>query len=152
MGYWPNLEEPTTYNEKMQWLKLNSKNHPEYTKMVDKVEVKQYVANKIGEEYIIPTIGVWDSIDKINWELLPNKFVIKAAGDSGGIVICRDKTKLDIKKSSKKLKKLGKRDYWKQTKEYPYKGVLHRYIAEAYLEDEGHKKEIAMIKDILSDK
>ena len=78
-----NLENPQTYNEKLQWLKLHDRN-PLYTKMVDKYEVKQYVANLIGEEYTIPTLGVWDSVDEIDFESLPNQFVLKCTHDSGG--------------------------------------------------------------------
>lgn len=135
MGYWMDFDNPKTYNEKLQWLKINDI-HPEYTKMVDKVDAKDYVASIVGDKYIIPTLGVWDSVDDINWEILPNQFVVKSASDSGGVVVCKDKSKLDIKAAKRKLKALGGRDYTRASKEYPYKNVSHRYIAEEYMEDE----------------
>ncbi len=135
VGYWPNLDNPKAYNEKLQWLKLHDK-RPEYTKMVDKVDAKKYVASIIGEKYIIPTIGVWDSIDEIDWNCLPNQFVIKASHDSGGVVVCRDKSKLDVEKAKRTLAGAGKKDFSRYTKEYPYRDVPHRFIAEEYMEDE----------------
>lgn len=134
MGYWPNLKNPKTLNEKLQWLKFNDI-HPEYTTMVDKVAAKEYVASKIGGKYIIPTYGVWNSVDDIEWEKLPDQFVIKSTNDSGGVVVCRDKTKLDIAAAKAKLRHFGGKDYSKISKEYPYKKVPHRFIAEQYLED-----------------
>ena len=135
LGYWPNLNNPKTFNEKLQWMKFFSRSHPEYTQMVDKVAAKDYVAAIIGREYIVPTLGVWDNVDDIDWSVLPNKFVIKAAGDSGGIVICQDKAKLDIEAAKYKLKRCGTKQYWQENKEYPYKNVPHRYIAEDLLEE-----------------
>lgn len=135
MGYWMDFDNPKTYNEKLQWLKLNDR-RPEYTKMVDKIAAKDYVESVIGEKYMIPTLGIWDSVDEIDWNGLPNKFVIKATCDSGGVVVCKDKTKLDIEAAKKKLRSLGSRDYTLISKEYPYKDVPHRFIAEEYLEDE----------------
>ncbi len=130
-----NLDNPQTFNEKLQWLKLHDKK-PEYTKMVDKYEAKKYVANIIGEEYIIPTIGVWDNVDDINFDSLPNQFVLKCTHDSGGIVICKDKSKLDIAEAKNKLEKNLHRNYFTQNREWPYKNVKPRIIAEKYMEDE----------------
>lgn len=135
VGYWPNLKKPRSINEKLQWLKLHYK-RPEYTEMVDKVAVKDYVANIIGDEYIIPTIGVWDNIDDIDWDKFPNQFVLKASHDSGGVVVCKDKSKLDIIEAKATLSGAGKKDYTKYNKEYVYKDVPHRFIAEAYMVDE----------------
>lgn len=135
MGYKLNLKNPRSYSEKLQWLKLHDK-RPEYTTMVDKVAAKDYVVNKVGEKYIIPTIGVWNNVEDIDWDSLPNQFVVKSTNDSGGIVVCKDKTKLNIDEAKKKLKKLGSRDYTKTSKEYPYHDVPHRFIAEKYMEDE----------------
>lgn len=134
-GYWPNFRNPKTFSEKINWLKLNNI-HPEYSRLVDKYEVKKFVASVIGEEYIIPTLGLWNSVDEIDWEKLPQQFVLKSTSDSGSIVICKDKSQLNIDFAKSKLKNLGRRDYAKISKEYPYKNVPHRYIAEAYLEDE----------------
>ena len=135
VGYWPNIKHPRTYNEKLQWLKLHDR-HPEYTQMVDKIEAKKYVASIIGDKYIIPTLGTWDTVDDIDWDSLPNQFVIKVTSDSGGIVVCKDKTKLDIEKAKAKLKYGWGKTYYNLRKEYPYKDVKPRIIAEQYMEDE----------------
>ena len=134
-GYRLNLGNPVTFNEKLQWLKLNNRK-PEYTRMVDKVGAKEYVASIIGEEYIIPTIGVWDRVEDIDWEALPNQFVLKCTHDSGGIVICSDKTKLDISAAKRKLKRGLRRDFYSQNREWPYKDVKRRIIGEVYMVDE----------------
>ena len=102
MGKRLSLDNPQTYNEKLQWLKLYNRK-PEYTQMVDKVGAKEYVANIIGEEYIIPTIGVWDSVDDIDFDKLPNQFVLKCTHDSGGLVICKDKSKLRVSAAKKTM-------------------------------------------------
>ena len=129
------LDNPKTFNEKLQWLKLNDQ-HEEYTQMVDKYEAKKYVANLIGEEYIIPTLGVYDSFDEIDFDKLPNQFVLKCTHNSGGIIICRDKATLDVPKGRKQMKKwLKKNPFW-TNREYPYKHVKPRIIAEEYMEDE----------------
>lgn len=135
MGYELNLDNPQTFSEKLQWLKLNNRK-PEYTQMVDKVGAKEYVANIIGEEYIIPTIGVWDRVEDINFDKLPNQFVLKCTHDSGGIVICSDKSKLDIDAAKRKLKWGLKRNFYAQNREWPYKNVKHRIIGEQYMVDE----------------
>lgn len=126
------LDTPSTYNEKIQWLKLyNCK--PEYTAMVDKYEVKKYVADRIGSQYIIPTLGVWDRFEDIDFDLLPDQFVLKCTHDSGGLVICNDKSKLDIDAAKKKIKKSLARNYYYLGREWPYKDVKPRIIAEKYL-------------------
>lgn len=135
VGYWPNLKNPKSYNEKLQWLKLYNKNS-EYTQLVDKIAVKDFVAKVIGKDYLIPTIGIWNSIDEINWNNLPNRFVLKASHDSGGIVICKNRLELDLKDAKAKLLNAGKRNYAKYNKEYVYQNVPHRFIAEQYMEDE----------------
>ncbi len=136
MGYKLNLDNPQTFSEKLQWLKLYNRK-PEYTQMVDKYEAKKYVAGIIGEEYIIPTLGVWDSVDDIDFDALPNQFVLKTThgGGNTGVVICRDKSTLDIPKAKAKLKKsLGKCIY-RQFREWPYKNVKRRIIAETLIGD-----------------
>lgn len=134
VGYWPDLDSPTLFNEKLQWLKLYYK-RPEYTKMVDKVEAKKYVSNIIGDKYIIPTFGVWNYFSEIEWDKLPNKFVLKTAHNSGGVVICKDKKHLNIVDVKTKLLDSSKRDYTKYNKEYAYHDVPHRFIAEELLEN-----------------
>ena len=104
--------------------------------MVDKYEAKKYVANIIGEEYIIPTLGVYDKFEDINFATLPNQFVIKCTHDSGGLIICKDKTKLNIKEARKKINKSLKRNYFYTGREWPYKNVKPRIIAEQYMVDE----------------
>lgn len=138
MGYWPNLKNPKTFNEKLQWLKLYDR-RPEYTQMVDKVEAKKYVANIIGEEYIIPTLGVWDCPDDIDWDRLPRQFVLKTTHGSGGngVVICKDKNTFDKEKTIIKLKKSIKKDVYKTLREWPYKNLSKRVIAEQYMTNEG---------------
>lgn len=136
VGYWPHLNHPRTFNEKLQWLKLHDI-HPEYTQMVDKIEAKKYVASKFeGGEYIIPTLGIWNSVDEIEWDKLPQKFVIKVSSDSGGIVVCKDKQKLDICAAKKVLSYGWGRDCSVRNKEYPYRNITPRIIAEEYKEDE----------------
>lgn len=135
MGYELNLDSPTTYSEKLQWIKLNDR-RPIYTTMVDKYEAKKYVASIIGEEYIIPTLGVWDSFDEIEFDKLPNQFVLKCTHDSGGLVICKDKKNLDIETAKAKINKSLKTSYFLLGREWPYKNVKPRVIAEAYMADD----------------
>ena len=134
------IKSPKTYNEKLQWLKLYDRN-PLYTTLVDKYEVKNYIANRIGEEYIVPTLGVWDKFDDIDFDALPNQFVLKCTHDSGGLVICKDKTNLDIDSARQKIEKSLGRNYFWFGREWPYKNVPKRIIAEQFLEDEETKKD-----------
>lgn len=129
-----NLQNPQTFNEKLQWLKLNDRKDI-YTKMVDKYEAKSYVSKIIGNKYIIPTLGIYNNFDEIDFNKLPNQFVIKCTHDSGGLVIVTDKSKLDIKKAKKKITKSLKRNYYYQGREWPYKNVKPRIIIEKYMKD-----------------
>ena len=137
MGYWPNIDNPQTFNEKLQWLKLYNRK-PEYTQMVDKAAVKKYVSDIIGEEYIIPTIGVWDSVEDIDFANLPNQFVLKTTNGGGntGVVICKDKSTFDIKSAKRKLKKSLQISIYRRFREWPYKDVNSRIMAEEYMVDE----------------
>ena len=139
MGRKLNLDNPQTFSEKLQWLKLYNRK-PEYTQMVDKYAVKEYVANIIGKEYIIPTLGVWDRVEDIDFDALPNQFVLKTthAGGGNGVVICRDKSQFDYKAAQKKLNKSMKTNPYFTLREWPYKNVPHRIIAEQYI-DNGDK-------------
>jgi hypothetical protein len=136
MGYWIDWKNPKTFSEKLQWLKLYNRK-PEYTTMVDKYAVKEYVAKLIGEEYIIPTLGVWDSPEEINWDELPNQFVLKTThgGGNTGVVICKDKANFDKKAAVKKLSRSLKSCIYQSYREWPYKNVKRRIIAEQYMED-----------------
>lgn len=140
-----NLVTPKTFNEKLQWLKLHDRK-PEYTMMVDKYAVRKYIADTIGEEYLIPLLGVWDNPDEIDFDALPNQFVLKCNHNSGlGMCICKDKSKLDIEKVKNELRKGLKQDYYLTCREWPYKNVKRRIIAEKYMSDEG-KEELSDYK------
>ena len=125
---------PKTFNEKLQWLKLYDRN-PKYIQMVDKYEAKEYVRSVIGEQYIIPTYGIWNSFEEIDFSKLPNSFVLKCTHDSGGLVICKDKDKLDYDKARDKISGCLKKNFFCFGREWPYKNVKPRIIAEKYMED-----------------
>lgn len=135
MPYNLNLKAPQTFNEKLQWIKLYDHN-PLYTKLVDKYRVKEYLERVISSDYIIPLLGAWDSIDEIDWEKLPNQFVMKCSHDCGGMVICRDKRSFNISEAKTKLKQAFKKNYYYESREWPYKDVKPKIFAEAYMEDE----------------
>lgn len=131
-----NLNNPETYNEKLNWLKLNYYN-PLYTELVDKASVKKYITQLIGPEYVIPTLGVWDSFEEIEFEKLPNSFVLKTTHGGGnlGVVICRNKSSFDIEHAKSVLTKSLNSDSYRLTKEWPYKNVRRRIIAEPLITD-----------------
>lgn len=129
------LEAPQTFNSKLQWLKLYDR-RPEYTIMVDKYAAKKWVADRIGEQYVIPTLGVWNHFDEIDFNRLPNRFVLKCTHDSGGLVIVRDKNNLDKRAARHKIEKCLRRNFYYTGREWPYKNVPSRIIAEPYLTDE----------------
>ena len=159
-----NLNNPITYNEKLQWLKLFYHN-PEYTNLVDKHTVKEFVAKKIGEKYIIPTIEVYNTPEEIDFEKLPNQFVLKCNHDSGSIVICKDKNTFDEKRALEILRKGMKRNGYWYGREWPYKNVKPVIIAEEYIEDsethdlkdfkffcfDGHVDNVMMVVDRYSE-
>lgn len=137
MGEPLDLKNPKKLTEKLQWLKLHNR-IPQYTTMVDKYAVKQYVAERIGQKYIIPTLGVWDKAEEIDFDILPNRFVLKTThgGGGGGIIICTNKDQLDKVKTIGYLNRSLKRgDIYRRLKEWPYKNVPRRIIAEQYMED-----------------
>lgn len=129
-----NFSNPKSFNEKLQWLKLNNR-QPLFTKLVDKFEVKEYVRNIIGDDYIIPTIAIYDQAENINFDALPEQFVLKCTHDSGGIVICTDKSKLNKENAIKKLKKGLENNFFLINREWPYKNVKPRIIAERYISE-----------------
>ncbi len=134
-----NLENPETFNEKLQWMKLYDRN-PLYTVTSDKYAVRDYVREKIGEEYLVPLLGVWDSPDDIDFDALPDQFVLKCNHNSGkGMCICRDKSKLDIKKTKEELKKGLEQDYFLVCREWQYKNIKRRIIGEKFLSVQGAK-------------
>jgi len=130
-----NLECPESYNEKLQWLKLYDRN-PMYSKLVDKYTVRNYVSKKIGDEYLIPLIAVYDSVEEIEWESLPRQFVLKCTHGSGSNIICKDKNELNIKEVKKKLNNWMKKNWYWFGREWVYKNVKPRIICEKYMVDE----------------
>ena len=128
------LENHRTYNEKLQWLKLHDRD-PRYTDMVDKVEAKKIAASVIGEEHIIPTLGVWNSFDDIGFGKLPERFVLKCSHDSEGLVIVKDKSRFDVKAAREKIEAAMRCNFYYIGREWPYKNVKPRILAEEYLED-----------------
>lgn len=136
VGYALRLDAPKTFNEKLQWLKLNDRK-PEYTVMVDKYKVQDYIASKIGSQYLIPLLGVWDAPDEIDFSLLPDKFVLKCNHNSGcGMCICKDKSALNIKKVKADLKRGLSQDYYLTGREWPYKDVPRKIIAEQFMKSD----------------
>lgn len=136
MGYKLDWGNPKTYNEKLQWLKLNDRN-PLYTTLVDKYRVKQWVIDKIGEKYVIPTLGVYNSVDEIDLDVLPNEFVLKCNHDSRSVVLCIDKSTFDFEAAKNKLSNSLKHDFFLDGREWPYKNVKRCIIAEKYMKDAG---------------
>lgn len=134
MGKSLDLKNPQTFGEKLEWLKLFNRK-PEYTILVDKVNVKDYVAPIIGERYIIPTLGVWDDPEKIDFDSLPSRFVLKCNHNSGlGMYICKDKSKIDVEKVKSGLRQGLKQNYYIASREWPYKDVPRRILAEQFID------------------
>ena len=128
----PDLKNPKTLNEKLQWLKLHDRK-PEYTTMVDKHLAKEYVAQRVGDEHIVPTLAVWDSPEQIDLSVLPDQFVLKWNHDSGSIIICTDKATLNLQEAVEKLSGWQDHNGFWYGREWPYKNVKPQIIAEAYL-------------------
>ena len=135
MGKRLNLKAPKTFNEKLQWLKLYNR-EPKYTIMVDKVKAKEWVANIIGKEHIIPTLGVWNNPEDIDFSTLPNQFVLKCNHNSGlGMCICLNKNNLNIEKVKAKLQKGLQQNFYMTNREWPYKNVPRKILAEKFMQD-----------------
>lgn len=139
MGKKLNLYPPKTFNEKLQWLKIYDKK-PEYTRMVDKYEVRKYIKDIIGEDYLIPLLGVYNYFEQIEFDKLPNSFVLKCTHDSGGVVICKDKSELNIDEARIKINKSLVKNYYYHCREWPYKNVEPRIVCEKYIVDESGKE------------
>lgn len=130
------LDAPQTFNEKLQWLKLYDRK-PEYTIMVDKYKARDYIAEKIGAQYLIPMLGVWDDPDEIDFDALPERFVLKCNHNSGlGMCICKDRSRLDIPKVKKALRRGLEQDYYLTGREWPYKNVPRKIIAEQFMKSD----------------
>ena len=134
MGHWIDWKNPKTFTEKLQWLKVYDYK-PEYTQMVDKLTAKDYVAARIGEEYIIPTLGVWDKVEDIDWDSLPEQFVLKTTHGGGGcgVVVCSDKAKFDKAKAIRKLETSMRTNAGQTYRERPYLNVPRKIIAEKFM-------------------
>lgn len=141
MGFKLDLANPKTFSEKIQWLKLYDRN-PKYTSLVDKYEVKKYVAERIGKEHVIKTINVWDSPEEVIFDNLPNSFVLKTThgGGNSGVIVIKDKSSQDINVVREKMANSMMQDLYKDSREWPYKNVKRRIIAEEYVEDEATKE------------
>lgn len=132
-----NLENPQRFTEKLQWLKLYNRD-PRYKELVDKIKVKNKISEILGKEYIIPTLGVWNSFDEIDFNKLPDKFVLKSNNGGGGtgIVIVKNKSDFDKEKARATLEKSMQSDIYKSLREWPYKDMERHILAEQYMEDE----------------
>jgi len=133
------LKNPKTFNEKIQWLKLHG-DLQKYANLADKYEVRKFVSNSIGEEYLIPLLGVWNKFEDIDFSKLPEQFVLKCNHDSNSVVICKDKTTFNIKKSREKLNKCLKRKFYYAFREYQYKNIKPKLIGEKYMVDESENE------------
>lgn len=136
-----NLKTPSSFNEKIQWLKLNDRK-AEYTNLVDKFEVRNYIAKIIGEKHLIPLLGIYENFNDINFKELPNQFVLKSTHDSGGVVICKDKQKFNIEEASLIINKSLSKNYYDVWREWPYKDVKPRIICEMYMEETKGEEEL----------
>ena len=134
------LDTPKVFQEKLQWIKLNDRK-PIYHQMVDKIEAKKFIADKIGEEYVIPMLGMWERFEDIDFDALPDRFILKCSFDSGSYYICKDKSKLNKKEIKKHLLVNWKHDYYCYSREWPYKGLKHRILAEPLIADPKELKE-----------
>ncbi len=132
-----NLKDPKNFNEKIQWLKLNDRK-PEYVKYVDKYEVRKYIKDTIGEKYLIPLMGVYDSVEEIDWRSLPDSFVLKCTHGSSSNIICKNKAELDMEDAKLKLTGWLSKNWFWYGREWPYKNVKPRIICEKYMVDESN--------------
>ncbi|GEN51429.1 ATP-grasp fold amidoligase family protein [Alkalibacterium pelagium] len=134
-----NLAEPTTFNEKLQWLKLHDRN-PNYTTLVDKVAVREVISDEIGQHYLIPSLGVYNSFEDINFEQLPNQFVLKANHTSGDVFVCKDKSSINYEKLKQEIEQWMKRNYYWDHREWPYKNIKPKILCEKYMVDESESE------------
>lgn len=134
-----NLDNPSLFTEKLQWLKINDRNSL-YTKMVDKFEAKSFIEDKVGKKYVIPTYGIYDKFDDIDFSSLPNSFILKCTHNSGGIVICKNKEELNIDEARKKINKCLQYNHYYTSREWPYKNVKPRIIAEEFLTNDDNSE------------
>lgn len=147
MGRELDLDSPQTFNEKIQWLKLYDRD-PEYTVLADKFAVKRYIERKLGAEFVVPNLGVWESADDIDFDKLPERFVLKCNHNSGrSVIICRNKAELDEQKARRELNSALKEDYYQKDREWPYKDIPRKIICEEYLSDSVSSKGDEELRD-----
>ena len=128
------LKNPKTYSEKLNWLKIYDRN-PLYTRLVDKYEVREYVKERIGEDYLFPLLGVWDKFDEIDFKALPERFVLKCTHDFGSVIIVNDKAQFDIEKARRAINGELKYNFFYRGREWAYKNVRPRIIAEKNMQE-----------------
>ena len=134
LGVFPDFENPITFNEKIQYLKLKQRD-PLFTRLADKIAAKEWIGNKIGEQYVVPTLAIWDSPSKVSLDGLPDRFVLKTNHDCGGVVICKNKNSFELTKAKRFLQQHFKKNYFYSSREWPYKNINPMIFAEAYLSD-----------------
>lgn len=139
LGYSINLNNPLTFNEKLNWLKLYNRN-PLYTRMADKYEAKGIVAERIGSQYVVRNLGCWQSFDDIDFDALPDRFVLKCTHDSSGAIVCRDKSTFDKNTARKRINLSLSMNYFYACREWPYKNIQPRIIADELLDDHSGKE------------
>lgn len=128
------LQNPKTFNEKIQWMKLYDRN-PLYPIIVDKYAVREYIKDRIGEEFLIPLLGHWKNTEQIDINKLPDSFVLKCNHDSGGIAICKSKNTFEWQSERKKIEKHLNQNHFYLSREWAYKSIKRCIIAEKYMED-----------------
>lgn len=131
-----NSRDPVTLNEKLQWLKFNYR-FPLQSIVSDKLLVRDYVSNKVGEEYLIPLLGVWENFGEIDFKELPDEFVLKCNHDSGGLIVCKDKKNLNLRDARKKIEKSLKSNFYYVGREYQYKNIKPMIICEQFISENG---------------
>lgn len=137
-------DNPVTFNQKMQWLKMNDRRNI-YTVMVDKIRVKEFISKQIGSKYVVQTYGTWDDFDEIDFNSLPNQFVLKTNHGCGGMVICKNKDELNIQEVKKKIQKSYGDNYFWYCREWPYKNVKRKVFAEEYMQN-GNQNNLVVYK------
>ena len=130
-----NLKNPQTFTEKLQWMKVHYRN-PLYTDRADKLKVREYIAKTLGNEFLVPLLGVYKRADDIDFDKLPNQFVLKCNHDSGSILICKDKSNFDIEGAKAHLTKHINTNYYYPSREWQYKDISPKILCEKYMADE----------------
>ena len=134
LGYWPNLRRPKSFNEKLQWMKLHD-NNPLFSLYADKYRVREHIVETIGEGYLIPILGVFEKAEDIDFDSLPNQFVLKCNHGAGCNIICKDKNRFDRRAAIIKLNEWMAKDYSHLKREYHYASIERKIICEQFMTD-----------------